>query len=55
MGLYAALNVKPGPVAVAALGQINGQVTTLGWFQAQVYPNAVSVVTFHGPRPFQIH
>jgi hypothetical protein len=54
LGLYAALDVAPGPVEVAALGLVDGKVTTIGWYQAQVYPNSVTAITFQGPRPFQI-
>ncbi len=54
LGLYAALDVQPGPVSVGALGLVNGKITTVGWYEAQVYPNSVTAVTFQGPRPFQI-
>jgi hypothetical protein len=54
LGLYAALDVAPGPFEVAALGYVDGAITTIGWYQAQVYANSVTSVTFQGPRPFQI-
>jgi hypothetical protein len=54
LGLYAALDVAPGPVSVGALGLVDGKVTTVGWYQVYVYENAVTALTFQGPRPFQI-
>ena len=54
LGLYAALDVAPGPVTVAALGNVSGKATTLGYYRARVFPNAVSIVTFRGTEPFQI-
>ncbi len=54
LGLYAALDVAPGPVTVAALGNVSGKVTTLGYYHARIFPNAVSIVTFRGTEPFQI-
>ncbi len=54
LGIYAALDVAPGPVAVAAVGKIAGKVTTLGHSRARVFPNAVSIVTFRGLQPFQV-
>jgi hypothetical protein len=54
LGLYAALNLTPGPVTMAAVGTVGGKLVSLGYFKAQVYPNAVSVVTLRGLRPFQL-
>lgn len=54
LGIYAALDVAPGPVTVAALGKVSGKVTTLGHYRAQVFKNSVSIVTFRGVEPFQI-
>ena len=54
LGIYAALDVAPGPVTVAAVGAIGGKVTTLGHYRARVFPNAVTIVTFHGVQPFQV-
>jgi hypothetical protein len=54
LGLYAALDVPPGPAGVAALGLVNGKVTTVGYFQARVFANSVTAVTFQGVRPFQV-
>jgi len=54
LGIYAALDVAPGPVSVAALGTVDGKVTTLGHYRARVFPNSVSIVTFRGLKPFQV-
>ena len=54
LSLYAAFDLAPGPVSVGALGLVGGKVTTVGYFPAYVYPNAVTVVTFQGVRPFQV-
>jgi hypothetical protein len=54
LGLYAALDVAPGPLSAAAVGKVAGKVTTLGYARAQVFPNAVSIVTFRGLQPFQV-
>lgn len=54
LGIYAALDVAPGPVLVAAVGKVDGKVVTMGHYQARVFPNSVSIVTFHGVQPFQV-
>jgi hypothetical protein len=54
LGIYAALDVAPGPVTVAAVGNVAGKLTTLGHYRAQVFPNAVTIVTFRGVEPFQV-
>jgi hypothetical protein len=54
LGIYAALDVAPGPVSVAAVGTVGGKVTALGHYRARVFPNAVSIVTFRGVEPFQV-
>jgi hypothetical protein len=53
LGLYAALNVKPGNVTVetAGLTSAGGAPTTFGRFTAIVYPNTVSVANINGGRP----
>ena len=54
LGLYAALNIPEGPVDVAAVGRTaDGEAVSLGWYRANVFPNAVSVVTFRGLRSQQ--
>lgn len=54
LGLYAALDVPPGPFNIAAAGVIDGQLVGVGFFKARVFANAVTSVTFRGLRPFQL-
>ncbi len=54
LGLYAAIDVPPGPASVAALGLVNGKVTTVGYYRVRVFPDSVTSITFKGLRPFQI-
>jgi hypothetical protein len=54
LGLYSALDVKPGPVHVAAAGVKDGKLVSLGYFRARVFPDAVTSFTFRGLRPFQV-
>jgi hypothetical protein len=54
LGLYAALDVEPGPVTVAAGGFVNGEFVTLGQHKVYVYPDTVTSVTFKGLRPYQV-
>lgn len=54
LGLYAALDVAPGKASVAAIGLVNGQITTLGYHRVTVFPDSVTSITFRGVRPFQI-
>ncbi len=55
LGLYAALDVPPGPVVVAAGGLQGGQFVTAGFHRARVYPDSITTVSFKGLRPFQVH
>jgi hypothetical protein len=54
LGLYAAIDVVPGPATVAAAGLVNGQVVSLGSHQVYVYPDTVTSLTFRGLRPNQV-
>lgn len=54
LGLYAALDVAPGKASVAAIGLVNGQVTTLGYHRVKVFPDSVTSITFRGVRAFQV-
>jgi len=52
LGLFAALNIKPGPVHVETAGvkTLGESLTTFGSFDAFVYPNTVSIVTINGGK-----
>lgn len=54
LGLYAALDVAPGPVTVSAGGMVNGEFVTLGQHRVWVYPDTVTSVTFKGLQPYQL-
>jgi hypothetical protein len=54
LGLYAALDIAPGPVSVAAAGVQNGQLIGLGFLRAWVYANAVTSCTFRGMKGYQV-
>jgi hypothetical protein len=54
LGLYASFDVVPGPVTVAAIGEHNGKMVTLGFHRARIFPDAVTAVTFRGLRPYQV-
>jgi len=54
LGLYAALDVPPGPVTISAAGVLGGKLVTLGYAKAYVFPNAVTAVTLRGVRPYQV-
>jgi hypothetical protein len=54
LGLYAAIDVVPGPATVAAAGLVDGQVVALGEHRVYVYPDTVTSLTFRGVRPTQV-
>ncbi|MFO0617760.1 MAG: hypothetical protein U0414_34525 [Polyangiaceae bacterium] len=54
LGLYAAFDIVPGPITVAATGLVNGEVVTLGQHRVYVYPDSVTSVTFKGMQPYQL-
>ena len=54
LGLYAGLDIKPGPIVVAAMGLVDNKPVTLGYFRARIFPDAVTAVTFKGLQPFQV-
>lgn len=53
LGLYTALNLKPGKVHVVAAGSLTagGPLTSFGSFDGYVYPDTVSVINVNGGRP----
>jgi hypothetical protein len=54
LGLYAALDVAPGPLSVGAIGLVDGKVTTVGYYKVRAYADSVTSITFSGVRPYQI-
>lgn len=52
LGLFAALNIKPGPVTVAAAGgnAAGAPLMSFGTFDAFVYTDAVSIVNVNGGK-----
>src|SRR5207245_2394303 len=54
LGLFGAIDVAPGKVAVAAAGNVGGTPTTLGFLNVSVFPDAITFVTFRGMQPFQV-
>jgi hypothetical protein len=55
IGLYVALDLPPGQASVAAIGLLDGKVTTAGYYDnAYVYAASITAVTFRGLRPFQV-
>ncbi|HEY4121210.1 MAG TPA: hypothetical protein VGM56_25270 [Byssovorax sp.] len=54
LGLYAAFDMAPGTITVAALGEVDNATTTLGYFRARIFPDSVTAVTLHGVYPFEL-
>ncbi len=54
LGLYAALDIKPGPIQVAAVGVLDNKLVTLGYAKAYIFENSVTAVTLRGVRPYQV-
>lgn len=54
LGLYAALDVAPGAVAVGGVGRLNGKLEAVGYYRAWIFPDSVTAVTFRGVRPWQV-
>lgn len=54
LGLYAGLDVAAGRVDVAAVGNVGGELVTLGWYRARAFAGAVTMVTLHGLRSHQV-
>ncbi|MDI7267621.1 MAG: hypothetical protein QME96_06475 [Myxococcota bacterium] len=53
--LYAAMEMAPGPVRVTALAQVRDEgIVNLGWWDARIFPGALTVVTIRGTRPTQV-
>jgi hypothetical protein len=54
LGLYAALDIVPGPVAVSAAGVVDGELVGVGFLRVWVYPDAVTSATFRGMLGYQV-
>jgi hypothetical protein len=52
--LYAALELPPGQVRVSAIAQVDGELVNLGYWDAMVLPDGLTVVTIRGTRPTQV-
>jgi hypothetical protein len=50
-GIYAGLDIPPGPVRVLARARVAGGDVTVGDFTATVFPDSVTIVSFGEPRP----
>ncbi|MFK8000526.1 MAG: hypothetical protein AB8H86_13080 [Polyangiales bacterium] len=54
LSLWAALDIAAGPVDIAAVGNVGGELVTLGWYHARVFEGAVTTVTLRGLRSHQV-
>ncbi|MBW2529678.1 MAG: hypothetical protein JRI23_36215 [Deltaproteobacteria bacterium] len=54
LGLYAALDIVAGPVTAGAAGVLDEALLSLGQLRVRIHPDAVTWVTFAGPRPFVV-
>ncbi len=54
LGLYASLDVPEGPVDIAGVTRIGGEVVSLGWYRAQVFAGAVTSISLRGLRSQQV-
>ncbi|HEX7663358.1 MAG TPA: hypothetical protein VF407_02555, partial [Polyangiaceae bacterium] len=54
LGLFGALNLATGtPIHVSAVGKSSGSTVLLGTMTVQVFPGAVTALSFRGRRPWQ--
>jgi hypothetical protein len=51
LGLYAALDIVPGKVQIEAAGMVGGQLRSLGWYNATVFADAVTIVSINTGKP----
>ena len=42
LGLYAALDLAQGPIDIATVARVNGELISLGWYRAQVFAGSVA-------------
>lgn len=53
LGLYAGLDLLPGPIDVSAVGRVDGELVSLGWYRARIFADSVTSVSLRGLRPHQ--
>lgn len=54
LGLFGALNFVTGtPIRLSAIGKYQGKTVLLGTHVVQVFPGAVTALSFRGRRPSQ--
>ncbi len=53
LGLYAALDIPEGPVDVSAIGRVDGELVSLGWYRVRVFAGAITSITLRGLRAQQ--
>jgi hypothetical protein len=54
LSLFGAININAGvPTRLSATGYYNGQLTLLGTYVVQMFPGAVTALSFRGRRPYQ--
>ncbi|HEY3355984.1 MAG TPA: hypothetical protein VGQ83_22215 [Polyangia bacterium] len=51
LGLYTALDLPPGKAQIEAYGLVGGQVVSLGWYSAMVFPDAVTIASINTGKP----
>ncbi|MBX3252053.1 MAG: hypothetical protein KF901_33060 [Myxococcales bacterium] len=54
LGLYGGLDIPAGPVRMAAIGRLDGENVTLGWYSARIFAGAVTTITLRGLRAQQV-
>jgi hypothetical protein len=55
LGIYAMLDLAPGPLRISALGYDgSGALVHVGSYEARIFADSVTVVTIRGLRPWQV-
>jgi hypothetical protein len=54
LGLYASMNITAGRVHVAAVGLWDGNLVSLGWYEAEALPDSVTAISLRGIMPHQV-